>query len=108
MPRRVAAANGTQHCAVTDGDRRLGSSSTEVTLAGSTPWLQYKLTGPTVPAQMYTPTSSDAAGDPTSWVVKGSNDGTSWTTLDTRTDETFAWQRQTRAFTIAHPGIYCY
>jgi predicted alpha-1,2-mannosidase len=70
--------------------------------------VQYKLTGPTARARMYTLTSSDGAGDPSGWVVKGSNDGTSWTTLDTRSHQSFAWRRQTRAFAIAHPDVYRY
>jgi predicted alpha-1,2-mannosidase len=99
-----ASSDGTANAAQLFDD----NSSTQVTLAGSSPWLQYQLTGSTARVEMYTLTSSDAAGDPASWVVTGSNDGASWTTLDTRTDEKFAWRRQTRAFTIAHPGIYGY
>jgi hypothetical protein len=84
------------------------NSSTHVTLVGSTPCLQYELTGPTVRAGMYTLTSSTTADDPAGWILKGSNDGTDWTTLDTRTNEKFTWRTQTRAFTIANPGSYRY
>jgi len=84
------------------------TSATAVTFASATPSVQYQLTGPTARAQMYTLTSASAAGDPAGWVVKGSNDGALWTTLDTRTVQKFASRRQTRAFTIAHPGIYRY
>jgi len=84
------------------------TSSTAVTFAGATPWVQYGLTGPTARAQMYTLTSSSTPGDPRSWVVKGSNDAKNWTTVDTRKDQTFASRQQTRAFTIATAGIYRY
>jgi predicted alpha-1,2-mannosidase len=85
------------------------TSTTQVTLAGATPWLRYDLTGSAVKAGMYSLTSSKAAADdPAGWVVKGSNDGTSWNTLDTRTAEKFTWRQQTRAFTIAKPGTYRY
>jgi predicted alpha-1,2-mannosidase len=84
------------------------TSDTRATFHSATPWLQYRLTGTTARARMYTLTSSDKAGDPASWVVKGSNNGKTWTTLDTRSGETFKWRLQTRAFTISHPGIYRY
>jgi predicted alpha-1,2-mannosidase len=65
---------------------------------------QVTLNGATPRVSMYTLTSG--SDDPSSWVVKGSNDGVHWTTLDARGGETFTWRRQTRAFSIAHPGIY--
>jgi hypothetical protein len=46
------------------------------------------------------------AGDPASWTLQGSYDGTRWATLDQRTDETFAWRSQTRAFQVQHPGRF--
>ncbi|HEU4426425.1 MAG TPA: GH92 family glycosyl hydrolase [Pilimelia sp.] len=47
-------------------------------------------------------------GDPKGWVLKGSNDGTTWQVLDRRSSETFAWRLQTRAFKIASPGSYAF
>jgi hypothetical protein len=44
--------------------------------------------------------------DPTGWTLKGSNDGTTWATLDTRTNQTFTWQRQTRPFALKTPASY--
>lgn len=48
----------------------------------------------------YTFTSgNDAEGrDPRTWRLEGSNDGTNWTVLDTRTDEVFTARTQTRRF----------
>jgi predicted alpha-1,2-mannosidase len=46
------------------------------------------------------------AGDPASWTLQGSYDGTRWTTVDQRTDETFRWRLQTRAFTVQHAGRF--
>jgi hypothetical protein len=40
--------------------------------------------------------------------VKGSNDGSSWTTLDERSEESFRWRSQTRPFKLADPGSYAY
>jgi hypothetical protein len=49
-----------------------------------------------------------AAGDPRSWVLKGSNDGHTWAVLDERHGETFQWRRQTRAFKAARQGMYTF
>ncbi|MCO8270658.1 GH92 family glycosyl hydrolase [Actinoplanes sp. TRM 88003] len=55
----------------------------------------------------YTLTSADTAGaDPSSWTVRASADGVTWTTIDTRSAETFDWRLQTRPFKIAKPGLY--
>lgn len=55
----------------------------------------------------YTVTSSsDRTKAPTGWTLQGSDDGTKWKTLDGRSGESFAWDRQTRAFTVRSPGTY--
>ncbi|MDR6631834.1 putative alpha-1,2-mannosidase [Phyllobacterium sp. 1468] len=57
--------------------------------------------------KLYTLTSSATAGkDPTGWALEASNDGTTWTTLDERKDQTFTWRQQTRPFAIKTPGNY--
>ena len=71
---------------------------------GARPWLQYRFTG-SRPVTFYTLTSGTAAGgDPSAWVVKGSNDGSRWDVLDERSDETFRWRSQTRPFKLARPA----
>lgn len=57
--------------------------------------LQYTLTSP-----------ADHTKAPTGWTLQGSTDGSTWRTLDHRSGETFPWNHQTRAFTIASPGTY--
>jgi predicted alpha-1,2-mannosidase len=60
-------------------------------------------------ATYYTLTSADTTGtDPASWTLRGSDDGTTWTTLDRRTAQTFDWRLQTRPFKIAEPGRFKY
>jgi len=60
-------------------------------------------------ATYYTLTSADTAGtDPGAWTLRGSDDGTTWTTLDSRSDQVFDWRLQTRPFKIAKPGRYKY
>ncbi|MGW7368472.1 GH92 family glycosyl hydrolase [Streptomyces sp. NPDC054841] len=57
-------------------------------------------------AVQYTLTSSARDKAPAGWVLQGSRDGTAWTDLDKRSGETFAWDKQTRVFTVARPGTY--
>ncbi|MFJ2210888.1 GH92 family glycosyl hydrolase [Streptomyces sp. NPDC101062] len=57
-------------------------------------------------AVQYTLTSATAARAPAGWSLQGSTDGTTWRTLDTRSGQSFTWDRQTRVFTVAKPGTY--
>lgn len=57
-------------------------------------------------AVQYTLTSSDRTKAPTGWTLQGSSDGTTWTPLDRCSGESFAWDRQTRAFSVGSPGTY--
>lgn len=57
-------------------------------------------------AVQYTLTSSDRTKAPSGWTLEGSRDGTKWQPLDRRSGESFAWDKQTRVFTVPHPGSY--
>ncbi|MBQ0852764.1 GH92 family glycosyl hydrolase [Streptomyces sp. BH-SS-21] len=59
-----------------------------------------------VKAVQYTLTSADGAKAPKGWVLQGSSDGTTWKDLDKRSGQSFAWDKQTRAFSVAAPGTY--
>ncbi|MGW1157984.1 GH92 family glycosyl hydrolase [Streptomyces sp. NPDC002519] len=72
-------------------------TSVDLPVAGSTRAVQYTLTSP-----------ADHTKAPTGWTLQGSGDGTQWTTLDQRSDQAFPWDRQTRAFSIPHPGTYAH
>ncbi|MFF5289025.1 GH92 family glycosyl hydrolase [Paractinoplanes globisporus] len=58
--------------------------------------------------KQYTLTSADdfATRDPKNWTLQGSNDGTTWTTIDTRSNVDFADRRQTRPFTVTGSASY--
>jgi predicted alpha-1,2-mannosidase len=85
------------------------SSASQVTFDRATPWVQCQLAGGTAAeVSFYTLTSGAGAGDPKSWVLKGSVDGRHWTVIDFRYDETFQWRRQTRQFRVDHPGRYAH
>ncbi|MFF5857203.1 GH92 family glycosyl hydrolase [Streptomyces sp. NPDC012751] len=62
--------------------------------------------GPVRPVQYTLTSGADRTKAPAGWTLQGSVDGTRWRTLDHRSGEAFAWDRQTRAFTIATPGTY--
>ncbi|MER6127150.1 GH92 family glycosyl hydrolase [Streptomyces sp. NPDC001795] len=72
-------------------------TSVDLPVTESTKAVQYTLTSP-----------ADHTKAPTGWTLQASQDGTDWTTVDERSDESFAWDRQTRAFSIPHPGAYAH
>ncbi|WP_222854026.1 GH92 family glycosyl hydrolase [Fodinicola acaciae] len=78
------------------------TTATRATFASATPTLTFG----SGKAAAYTLTSGAVPGDPKSWVLEGSSDGTHWTAVDTQTNQTFAWRLQTRAFALAHPADY--
>lgn len=81
------------------------------TNAGTTGWLQYAFpSGTTRTVTSYSIASAnDVPGrDPRDWQLLGSNDGSTWITLDSRTGQSFANRLQTNTYTIASPGAYRY
>lgn len=83
------------------------TSTTQVTFDSATPSVEYQFPQ-AEKVSYYTLTSGTAAGDPKDWVVQGSSDGTTWTTLDTRSDQAFADRQQTEDFEIADPRSFTY
>ncbi|MDF2190719.1 gliding motility-associated C-terminal domain-containing protein [Paraflavitalea sp. CAU 1676] len=76
------------------------------------PWyMQWACTTPARAAQ-YTMTSGndDPTRDPKNWILAASNDAAAWTTIDTRTNETFGGRNETRTFDIpmANQAVYKY
>ncbi|MDG4857906.1 GH92 family glycosyl hydrolase [Streptomyces sp. T-3] len=59
-----------------------------------------------VRAVQYTLTSADRAKAPAGWVLEASKDGQEWQTVDRRSGQSFAWDHQTRVFSVADPGTY--
>ena len=49
-----------------------------------------------------------ALGDPQNWTLQGSNDGTNWTTVDTRSGIDFPNRSQRLLFDVSSPGAYEY
>lgn len=86
------------------------NSNTEVSINSKASSIQYQFIAGTERVKMYTLTSGkgSAANDPRSWVLQGSNEGVTWTVLDSRADVTFQWRQQTRAFAIKDQAEYSY
>lgn len=77
--------------------------------AGSSAWIQATKTSTASldSVKMYTLTTPAIGGqDPVSWTLKGSNDGTSWTTLDERQNQAFPWRQQVKPFALGTPASY--
>jgi hypothetical protein len=78
---------------------------------GKTGWLQYDL-GHTERVQRYSVMSSSdddvVPRDPKDWQFQASNDGATWTTLDTQTDQAFAERSELKTYAIANPTSYRY
>ncbi|MFE0729540.1 GH92 family glycosyl hydrolase [Streptomyces antibioticus] len=70
-------------------------TTVDLPVSGATKAVQYTLTS-----------AADRTKAPSGWTLQGSADGTTWKTLDTRSGQSFTWDRQTRAFTVGKPGTY--
>jgi fibronectin type 3 domain-containing protein len=78
---------------------------------GATDWLQYRFAaGKRYPLSRYIITSGNdvPARDPVAWQMLGSNDGINWTTLDTRTGQSFPARLQTYIYDIPLTAAYEY
>jgi hypothetical protein len=77
---------------------------------GNTGWLRYYFGGPLYKVIRYDLTSAnDVRGrDPRNWQFQGSQNGISWTTLDTRTGETFASRFLTQQYFVTNPAAFAY
>jgi hypothetical protein len=72
-------------------------------------WIEYDYAdGKKYAVSRYALTSADDApeNDPTGWTLFGSNDGITWTALDSHKEERFTARSQRREFTLQRPGAY--
>lgn len=90
---------------VLDGDGALfdNTSATDATVTSA---VDLPVSGPAKAVQYTLTSSADRTKAPTGWTLQGSADGTKWRTLDERSGQAFAWDRQTRAFSVRSPGTY--
>jgi hypothetical protein len=85
------------------------SSSTKWYATVTTAWIAYQFAGTTthkVTSYAITSANDVPTRDPSAWQFQGSNDGTTWTTLDTRTAQVFTNRFQTNGYTCANNTAY--
>ncbi|UIX30175.1 GH92 family glycosyl hydrolase [Streptomyces sp. GQFP] len=72
-----------------------------------TGWVEFDLAAP-VEVVTYALTSANDHDErnPQDWTLRGSADGTNWTTVDARTGESFSEPFQTKTYDIASPAEY--
>ncbi len=78
---------------------------------GTTGWLQYDFgAGTAVAVTQYVLTSAYdySARDPKSWTFLGSNDGVTWTTIDTQTSQLFGNRCQTKFYSLNNTIAFRY
>ncbi len=85
-----------------------GSASTKWLIREPTGWIQYHFGGIAWAVNQYTITSANdyPARDPKDWTFQGSNDGTNWITLDTRSNESFSSRYLKKTYTFTNDTAY--
>ncbi|MEV6377419.1 ThuA domain-containing protein [Micromonospora musae] len=102
-----AAASGENPPSETAAMAIDGSTSTKWLARTTTGWLSAKLAAPVVVSRYALTSANDFPGrDPKNWTLQGSQDGTSWTDLDTRSDETFPQRFQTKQYSFTNTTAY--
>ncbi|WP_330348028.1 GH92 family glycosyl hydrolase [Streptomyces sp. NBC_00582] len=84
-----------------------GESSTKWLTFAATGWAEFDLDAPAAVTTYALTSANDVAErDPADWTLRGSADGATWTTLDSRTGEDFTERFQTKTYTLAAPAAY--
>lgn len=83
--------------------------NTKYYIARTALWIAYQSTYTALVTQYSITSANDASSrDPKNWTLEGSNDGTTWTTLNTQTNQTFAARFQTNTYTFTNSIGYLY
>ena len=82
-----------------------GKTATKWLDFSGTSWVQVSFAAP-VALSAYSLTSANdyPVRDPATWTLSGSNDGTTWTTVDSRSGESFASRYLKRDFALTQPA----
>ncbi len=72
-------------------------------------WVQYQSTVPAIVFRYTITSANDVPNrDPRDWNLQGSNNGSSWTTLDTRSGQTFSSRFLTKSYSFTNSTSYLY
>jgi len=86
-----------------------GSVNTKWLVFTNTGWLQAELSEPVAVVDYALTSANDAPGrDPKDWKLEGSQDGQSWTTLDTQTGQDFSDRFQTKEYRFSNTTAYSF
>ncbi|WP_223167178.1 GH92 family glycosyl hydrolase [Nonomuraea sp. SYSU D8015] len=86
-----------------------GDANTKWLVFTGTGWAQYGLSGPVAVVHYALTSAGDAPErDPRDWQLQGSQDGQNWTTLDTRTGETFTSRLQRKEYRFSNATAYAH
>ncbi|WP_420370438.1 GH92 family glycosyl hydrolase [Curtobacterium sp. L1-20] len=84
-----------------------GSASSKWLAFQKTGVITYRLDQAETLAKYSLTSANDSPGrDPKAWTVSGSNDGTTWTTVDTQSGQAFSGRGTTNDYSAATPGSY--
>ena len=84
-----------------------GSSDSKWLDFNATSWVELELAEPVKIVRYALTSANDAPGrDPQDWTLQGSTDGKTWTTLDTRSGESFSERFQTKIYDFANSTAY--
>lgn len=85
------------------------TSSTKYLTQHSAAWMRFQSNTSNVVVKYTLTSANDVPNrDPRNWTLQGSNNGTSWTTLNTQTNQTFASRFLTKTYTFTNSTAYTY
>jgi len=94
-----------------EGKDRLvdGNKGTKWLTFATTGWVQVKLSAP-IAVTTYALTSANDVPerDPRNWTLQGSLDGTTWTVVDSQTDQVFTDRGQTKVYPLTNTQAFLY
>jgi hypothetical protein len=85
------------------------TSSTKYLTQHSAAWVRFQANTPHVVVKYTITSANDVPNrDPRNWTLQGSNNGTTWTTLNTQTSQSFSARFQTKTYTFTNSTAYTY
>lgn len=85
------------------------TSSTKYLTQHSAAWVRFQPNTAQVVVQYTITSANDVPNrDPKNWTLQGSNNGTSWTTLNTQTNQSFSARYQKKTYSFSNSTAYTY
>ena len=100
----ASAENGPGEAAVKLTDN---NSATKWLTKAATGWVVYTFAKPTLVTGYALTSGNDSAGrDPKDFTIEGSNDGSTWSPVDSQSGQTFTGRQATNTYALATPATY--